>query len=75
MIPHCNFVPKPSRRQGFWIGSRHVGAWRLPGEVSHLWSCTTLGDGLKHVDAEVALVAGTCESDDEAELLAQLKEL
>ena len=45
------------------------------GKVSHLWSCTTLGDGLKHVDAEVALGAGTCESDEEAKLLAQLKEL
>ena len=45
------------------------------GEVSNLWSCTTLGDGLNHVEADVALGSETLEPDEEAKLLAQLKEL
>ena len=32
VIPHCNFVPTPSRRQGFWVGSKDGGACRVPGK-------------------------------------------
>ena len=45
------------------------------GKVSHLWSCTTLGDGLQYVDADVASGIETLDLDEEATLLAQLKDL
>ena len=75
MKPHCNFVLKPSRSQGFWSVSGMKEPRDSQGEVSNLWSCTTLGDGLNHVEADVALGSETLEPDEEAKLLAQLKEL
>ena len=41
------------------------------GPVSNLWSCTTLGEGIDHLKADIMMVS---DGETEEALLAQLKE-